>query len=69
MWEDPIVNEMRSAGAKLLASCDNDLKKLAARLRENQSQHADRVVNKHQIKKNASKALLFRSHLKNPDRH
>ena len=49
MWEDPIVNEMRSAGAKLLASCDNDPKKLAARLRENQSQHADRVVNKHQI--------------------
>lgn len=69
MREDPIVNEMRSAGAKLLASCDNDLEKLAARLRENQSQHADRVVNKHQVKKNASKALLFRSHLKNPDRH
>jgi hypothetical protein len=35
-WSDPIVEEVRSAGEKLLAESDFDLEKLAARLRERQ---------------------------------
>ena len=34
MWEDPIVEEVREAGAKLAKKCNYDLKKFAQMLRD-----------------------------------
>ncbi len=46
MWEDPVVKEVRAAGAKLLEACGGDLRKLAEQLRANQAKHPGRVVDK-----------------------
>ena len=55
MWEDPIVKEIRAAGAKLLAASDGDLTKLAGRLRANQKTHPKRVVGKDRIRQTKTK--------------
>lgn len=49
MWEDPVVKEVRSAGAKLLEACGGDLRKLAEQLRINQSKHPEKIVDKRRM--------------------
>ena len=49
MWEDPVVREVRTAGAKLLEACGGDLRKLAKQRRANQAKHSGRVVDKTQM--------------------
>ena len=49
MWNDPIVEETRAAGAKLLAKCGGNLSELAQQLRANQTRHAHRVVHKEEV--------------------
>ncbi len=34
MWDDPIVNEIRTAGEKLASKCDYDIHKFALMLKE-----------------------------------
>ena len=51
MRKDPIVEEVRAAGCKLLADCGGDMRKLAARLRADQARHADRIVRKGHLHK------------------
>ena len=43
-WQDPIVAEVRTARAALLASVGYDLEKLAERLRQEQAVSGRRVV-------------------------
>ena len=43
-WQDPIVAEVRTARAALLASVGYDLEKLAERLRQEQAASGRRVV-------------------------
>ena len=38
-WKDPIVEEVRTAREELFATCEYDLDKLVARLREGELQH------------------------------
>lgn len=51
MWEDPIVKEIRTAGAKLLEACEGDLRKLAEKLRANQAKHPEKIVNQKQVRR------------------
>lgn len=44
-FEDSLIGDVRRARAKLLAECDNDIRKLARRLMAEQAEHAERVVN------------------------
>ena len=44
LWQDPIVAEVRTARAALLASVGYDLEKLAERLRQEQAVSGRRVV-------------------------
>jgi len=44
-FEDSLIGDVRRARAKLLAECDNDLRKLGRRLMAQQAEHAERVVN------------------------
>ncbi len=55
MWEDPVVKEVRAAGAKLLEACGGDLRKLAKQLRANQAKHPGRIVDKTQMLQTAEK--------------
>jgi hypothetical protein len=43
-WTDEIVAEVRSAREQLFAACDNDLEKLADRLRQSQKASGRAVV-------------------------
>ena len=36
MWKDPIVEEVRNAGAKVAKECDYDIHKMAERFRKTQ---------------------------------
>lgn len=55
MKQDPIVEEIRQARAKLLAECDGDLKKLLDRLQSSEEKHHDRVVKIDTVRKTARK--------------
>ena len=39
MWEDPIVKEVRKAGAKLAEECNYDLHELGEMLREHEEEY------------------------------
>ena len=45
-WVDQIVAEVRAARSDLLASAENDLRKLVERLRQEQAQSGRRVVSR-----------------------
>jgi hypothetical protein len=44
MWEDPIVNETRTAREELAARFNHDLAALCRYLREREREHPERVV-------------------------
>lgn len=46
MWKDPIVEEMRQAGAKLAKKCDYDIDKFSKMIKENQKKNKTRLVSK-----------------------
>ncbi len=46
MWEDPVVKEVRDAGAKLSDEADGDLHRFFDRLRSAQNRYPDRLVNR-----------------------
>lgn len=43
MWEDPIVEEVRKAGAKLAEKCDYDFHKFSLMIKEHQKQ-SDKII-------------------------
>ncbi len=44
MWKDPIVEEVRNAGAKLAEEANNDLHQLCKNLQKKQEEHPDRLI-------------------------
>ncbi|NOS99429.1 MAG: hypothetical protein HOP29_02255 [Phycisphaerales bacterium] len=44
MERDPVVDEMRSNGARIAEECDGDIHKMADRFRREQEQHGGRIV-------------------------
>ena len=44
MFVDPVVEEMRTNGARLAEECGGDIRRIADRLRREQAEHPDRVV-------------------------
>ena len=51
MWEDPIVKEVRDAGAKLAQKCDYDFYKFSQMIKEHQKRSKMKTVSKKEIKK------------------
>ena len=50
MWKDPIVEEMREAGAKLAKKCDYDIDKFSKMIKEHQKKNKARLVSKKDLK-------------------
>ncbi len=44
MFIDPVVEEMRKNGARIAAECGRDIRRIADRLRREQSANTDRVA-------------------------
>ncbi len=44
MWKDPVVEEVRAAGKRIVADAGNNLHTLCERLREAEKGHQKRVV-------------------------
>ena len=44
MFADPVIAEIRRAGARIAEECDGDLHKMAERFRREQAQHPERIV-------------------------
>lgn len=49
MTNDLIVEEVRTARAKILEDCRGDLKELMRRFREDQKKHPDRIITKEEL--------------------
>ena len=50
MWEDPIVKEVREAGAKIAKKCDYDMHKFFELMRKNQKKSGKKGVTKEDLK-------------------
>lgn len=46
MLKDPIVEEVREAGAKIAKKCNNDFHKMCEYLRKKEKKHKNRVISK-----------------------
>ena len=46
MLKDPIVEEVREAGAKIAKKCNNDFHKMCDYLRKKEKKHKNRIVSK-----------------------
>ncbi len=53
MWKDPIVEEIRNAGAKLAEKCDYDFYKFSRMLKEHQKSSDRVIVSKKKLKDRA----------------
>lgn len=51
MWEDPIVEEVRNAGAKIAKKCDYDFYKFSQMIKDHQKRNKMTIVSKKDIKK------------------
>lgn len=49
--KDPIVDEIHKIREQIAKECNNDLKQIFKRIREDEKQHANRLVNKKDIPK------------------
>ena len=53
MWEDPIVKEIRDAGAKLAEKCDYDFFKFSHMIKEHQKRSKMKIISKEKLKKDS----------------
>lgn len=44
MWKDPIVEEIRNAGNRIVKEAGNDLHKFCEVLRHKEKEHSDKLV-------------------------
>lgn len=51
MWTDPIVDEVHRIREEMLAECDGDVHEFVARLKADEQQHCDRLVNKESLRR------------------
>ncbi len=51
MWEDPIVEEVRNAGAKIAEKCDYDFYKFSQMIKDHQKRNNDDTRIKKRYKK------------------
>ena len=51
MWTDPIVDEVHRIREEMLAECGGDTHELFVRLKADEQQHRDRVINKETLRR------------------
>lgn len=51
MWEDPIVKEIRDAGAKIAKECDYDMHKFFELMRKHLRESGKKAITKEELKK------------------
>jgi hypothetical protein len=51
MWEDPIVKEVREAGARIAKECDYDMHKFFELMRKHHRKSGKKTVTKEELKK------------------
>jgi hypothetical protein len=61
MWKDPVVEEVRDAGAKLAEECGYDLHVFADMLRRNQKESNWPIVSADHLKKLKMKAAKMKT--------
>lgn len=54
MWRDPIVEEVRNAGAKLAEKCGYDFHKFSIMIKEHQDKSDRKVITKKELKEKIS---------------
>ena len=57
MWTDPIVDEVHRIREEMLAECGGDVHELFARLKVDEQQHPNRLVNKQTLRQRRGKAV------------
>jgi len=60
-YDDPIVEEVRQARAKIWEECGGDLNRFAAWLREQQAKHPERLVSLEEVRRRSGTSKKTRA--------